>query len=85
MTKIEYALLAVILSAAYGLIKYFWPEFPLSNEVFFALILAILALIGVDVANKPVVNAISMSKVYLAKKGVLKSKAPAKITKTSKK
>ena len=72
MTTIDYTLLAVFLSLFYGLIVHFWPEFPLSSEVFFTLILALLTKIGVDVIGKPVVE---RTQVYFAKRSAKKAKA----------
>lgn len=71
MSTIDYTLLALFLSLAYGLIVQFWPEFPLSSEVFFTLILAILAKIGVDVVGKPVV---ARAQAYFAKRSAAKAK-----------
>ena len=80
MTTIDYTLLALFMSLGYGLIIQFWPEFPLSSDLFYTLILAILAKIGVDVVGKP---AVARLNAFLAKRAV--AKTPAKVTKVSKK
>ena len=72
MTTIDYTLLALFMSLGYGLIVQFWPEFPLSSELFYTLILAILAKIGVDVVGKPAVARVN---AYLAKRATAKAKA----------
>ena len=55
MPTIDYALLTIFLATGYGLLAYFWPEFPVSREVFDLLILGLLAKVGVDVVGKPAV------------------------------
>ena len=72
MTTIDYTLLALFMSLGYGLIVQFWPEFPLSSELFYTLILAILAKIGVDVVGKP---AVAKFNLFLAKRATAKAKA----------
>ena len=52
--KLEYSLLAVLMAAVYGLVTYFFPDFPLSQEVFYALIIYVLVKLGVEIVGQPI-------------------------------
>ena len=51
--KLDYALLALIMGAVYGLIKLFLPDFPLSQDMFFVLIVYVLVKLGVEIVGAP--------------------------------
>ena len=51
--KIEYALLVVLVSAVYALVKNFVPDLPISAEVFQVLIGYLLVKLGVEIVGKP--------------------------------
>jgi hypothetical protein len=52
--KLDYALLALLMGAVYGLIKLFLPDFPLSQDVFFVLIIYVLVKLGVEIIGQPI-------------------------------
>ena len=52
--KLDYALLALLFGAGYGLVKYALPDVPLNEESSLALLLYILAKLGLEVVGAPV-------------------------------
>jgi hypothetical protein len=58
--KLEYTLLAVLMAAVYGLITYFLPDFPLSQEVFYGLIIYVLLKLGVEIIGQPIRKAFNL-------------------------
>jgi hypothetical protein len=51
--KVEYAIVMAFVGGLYLVLKQFVPDFPVSDQVFYAVILWLLAKIGVEVANQP--------------------------------
>ena len=51
---VEYTLLTLVLALVYGLVTKFLPDFPLSQELFYTLIVYVLAKLGVAVVGAPV-------------------------------
>lgn len=51
---IEYTLLALLMALVYGLITKFLPDFPISQELFYTLIVYVLVKLGVSVVGAPV-------------------------------
>lgn len=50
---IDYSIVLLVVGLLYALLKQFLPDFPLSDVAFQALVLYLLAKIGVDVVGKP--------------------------------
>ena len=51
---VEYTLLTLVLALVYGLVTKFLPDFPISQELFYTLMIYVLAKLGVAVVGTPV-------------------------------
>jgi hypothetical protein len=47
--KIKYSVLLLIVSFLYGMLKQFFPNFPLDDSTFLALVVFIIGLFGLEV------------------------------------
>jgi len=51
--KVEYGIVLAVIAALYLIVKQYLPDFPVSDVVFQAVILWLLAKIGVEIVGKP--------------------------------
>lgn len=50
---LEYSIVAIAVALIYAVVTKFFPDFPISPEVFLTVILWLLAMIGIEVVGKP--------------------------------
>lgn len=50
MPQIPKAIYALVITFAYGLIAYFWPDVPFSQDVFSLIVIAALGALGVEIS-----------------------------------
>jgi hypothetical protein len=53
MPTIDYLSIGAIFTAIYILLKFFWADFPLTQDLFVQVWVAILTLIGYNITDKP--------------------------------
>jgi len=52
--KLEYSILVLILALVYGVIKQFFPDFPLDETTLLAFIVYVLSKLGVEIVGAPI-------------------------------
>lgn len=71
MTAIDYGIVLVVMTFLYGMITHFWPDFPLSAELFYSFVLYLIGKTGVVVIGKPVEKLVNLSSTKV--KGLFKA------------
>ena len=56
--KLEYGLLVLALGLVYGIIKQYFPDFPIDQPTLLAFVLYVLLKLGVEIVNQPLRNAL---------------------------
>ncbi len=67
--KLEYTLISLFIAFVYGLIKQFFPDFPVPPEYLLLFVVYVLAKLGVEIVGQPIRNAF----VKMGFRGFLKS------------
>ena len=62
--KLEYSLLALFIALIYGIIKQFFPDFPVPEEYLLLFLAYVLAKLGVEIVGAPV-------RAFLTSKGLI--------------
>jgi hypothetical protein len=60
--KLEYGLLVLFIGLIYGIIKQFFPDFPVPEEYLLLFVAYALAKLGVELVNKPIRSFFARSK-----------------------